>query len=210
MPPNAMETLGWTISGVLGPALAGALIPLVGAPNILIFDALSYASFALALRQIPRMPPRAAGDPPRRLADAFALLLREPVLLSTTVMFMLFNVGEGLLFVRLPVLAGGVLKGGPELFGILLGSLALGEVVGSLVAGGATRRRPLGQLIALAQVCSGLVLLPLVVRTESAMAVGALFGLGVFSAPLTIWAQTLRMKIIPAALRGRTFALSAR
>ena len=33
----------------------------------------------------------------------------------------------------------------------------------------------------------------------------ALFGF--CSAPLTIWAQTLRMKIIPAALRGRTFAL---
>jgi hypothetical protein len=26
-------------------------------------------------------------------------------------------------------------------------------------------------------------------------------------APLTIWAQTLRMQIIPEALRGRTFAL---
>jgi hypothetical protein len=31
--------------------------------------------------------------------------------------------------------------------------------------------------------------------------------LGFFSAPLTIWAQTLRMKIIPNAMRGRTFAL---
>lgn len=30
---------------------------------------------------------------------------------------------------------------------------------------------------------------------------------GFVSAPLTIWAQTLRMKIIPSALRGRTFAL---
>jgi hypothetical protein len=33
----------------------------------------------------------------------------------------------------------------------------------------------------------------------------ALFGL--FSAPLTIWAQTLRMQIIPEHLRGRSFAL---
>ena len=33
----------------------------------------------------------------------------------------------------------------------------------------------------------------------------SLFGL--FSAPLTIWAQTLRMRIIPPGLRGRTFAL---
>jgi MFS family permease len=31
--------------------------------------------------------------------------------------------------------------------------------------------------------------------------------LGLFSAPLTIWAQTLRMQVIPEALRGRTFAL---
>jgi hypothetical protein len=31
--------------------------------------------------------------------------------------------------------------------------------------------------------------------------------LGFFSAPLTIWAQTLRMKVIPNPLRGRTFAL---
>jgi MFS family permease len=31
--------------------------------------------------------------------------------------------------------------------------------------------------------------------------------LGFFSAPLTIWAQTLRMQIIPEQLRGRAFAL---
>ncbi|OGO69794.1 MAG: hypothetical protein A2Z37_07770 [Chloroflexi bacterium RBG_19FT_COMBO_62_14] len=31
--------------------------------------------------------------------------------------------------------------------------------------------------------------------------------LGFFSAPLTIWAQTLRMRIVPPELRGRTFAL---
>jgi hypothetical protein len=30
---------------------------------------------------------------------------------------------------------------------------------------------------------------------------------GAFSAPLTIWAQTLRMRVIPERLRGRTFAL---
>jgi hypothetical protein len=29
--------------------------------------------------------------------------------------------------------------------------------------------------------------------------------LGLFSAPLTIWAQTLRMQIIPEQLRGRAF-----
>src|SRR5262249_58530737 len=40
-----------------------------------------------------------------------------------------------------------------------------------------------------------------------AWAFAALLLLGLFSAPLTIWAQTLRMRIIPEALRGRAFAL---
>jgi MFS family permease len=31
--------------------------------------------------------------------------------------------------------------------------------------------------------------------------------MGFFSAPLTIWAQTLRMRVIPEEMRGRTFAL---
>ncbi len=30
---------------------------------------------------------------------------------------------------------------------------------------------------------------------------------GAFSAPLTIWGQTLRMKIIPAGFHGRCFAI---
>ena len=37
--------------------------------------------------------------------------------------------------------------------------------------------------------------------------VAGLFFLGAFSAPMTVWAQTLRMQILPAELHGRAFAL---
>ena len=40
-----------------------------------------------------------------------------------------------------------------------------------------------------------------------AVAVVALTPLGLAGEPMTIWAQTLRMNIIPAALHGRAFAL---
>ena len=40
-----------------------------------------------------------------------------------------------------------------------------------------------------------------------ASAAAGLFLLGFFDSPLTIWAQTLRMAIIPPELRGRVFAL---
>jgi MFS family permease len=135
------------------------------------------------------------------------LVARDPVLLSTTLMFMAANLGFGTASVWLPLLAGEALGGGPELYGLLLGSLAAGEVVSALMVGGLARPLALGLLIALAQLASGAALALLIgVRAPVLAAVGlALFG--AFSAPLTIWAQTLRMRVIPSALRGRTFAL---
>ena len=46
---NALETLSYTAGGVIGPPIAGLLISLISAPNVLIIDAVSYIAFALAL-----------------------------------------------------------------------------------------------------------------------------------------------------------------
>jgi hypothetical protein len=205
-----MEMLSFTIGGVLGPVIAGALIAWVGAPNVVIVDAASYFAFALALAWLATRPaPRPSHEGVRvyHTGHAVQLLITHPVLAATTLMFMAFNIGGGLLAVWLPVLSDQALGGGPELYGGLLGVLAGGEVVSALVTGGRVFRRPLGLLICLAQALSGtalaIVLLgPAIVSTAAGL---ALFG--AFSAPLTIWAQTLRMQVIPEQLRGRTFAL---
>ena len=85
--------------------------------------------------------------------------------------------------------------------------MAAGELVSSLAAGALSYGITLGTLIALCQFLSGLSLaLVALVQQTWAAAVGLTL-LGLFSAPLTIWAQTLRMDIIPAELRGRAFAL---
>ena len=65
----------------------------------------------------------------------------------------------------------------------------------------------LGKSICIAQLLSGIGLGVLLVGVSVPAALVSLAALGFFSAPLTVWAQTLRMKIIPDALRGRTFAL---
>jgi hypothetical protein len=130
----------------------------------------------------------------------------NPILLTTTLMFLTFNLGFGFVAVALPVISDRVLDGGPGLYGTLLGVLAAGEVVSAIVAGGVTLRWSLGSAICGAQVLSGLSLFLLTGRTVWLVALGLLM-FGLCSAPLTIWAQTLRMRIIPERLRGRTFAL---
>jgi hypothetical protein len=59
----------------------------------------------------------------------------------------------------------------------------------------------------MAQTLAGVTLLLVLIAPNVWLIALGLALFGVFSAPLTIWAQTLRMQIIPAALRGRTFAL---
>jgi MFS family permease len=208
---NALETLSYTLSGVFGPPLTGLLIPLMGAPNVIIFDALSYFLFALVLMRIPSpvriMQPESDKPVSYRLSDAVRLLLGNKVLLSTTIMFMFANLGMGVLFVWLPILSDQVLKGGAELYGLLLGALAVGEVASSFLVGTITLKPTLGALIGMAQTLSGLAVAVLLLGFNIPLALLSLLLLGFFSAPLTIWAQTLRMQVIPERLRGRTFAL---
>jgi MFS family permease len=207
---NAMETLVYTVSGVLGPPVAGLLIGRLGAPTLVVFDALSYLLFAGALLRITRSTSAhripAAGDA-HSLWDGFRLLRANPVLLSTTLMYMSANLGLGMAFVWLPIYSDETLGGGPALFGLLLGCMATGELVSSLAAGALRFRLTLGTLITLCQFLSGLALALVALVQQSWAAAAGMTLLGLFSAPLTIWAQTLRMDIIPPQLRGRTFAL---
>jgi MFS family permease len=209
---NALEMLTFTVSSVVGAPLAGFLIAWTTAPNVLIVDAASYFVFVLFLLRVvplPREEKTAVATPSQsyHLRDAIALLRHNKILQSTTLMFMAFNMGMGALFVWLPIFADEVLGGGAELYGTLLGVLAVGEVLSSLLAGGLVLSLSLGTLICLAQFLSGLSLALLLPGKPVAWSLLSLALFGLFSAPLTIWAQTLRMQIIPEALRGRTFAL---
>jgi predicted MFS family arabinose efflux permease len=80
-------------------------------------------------------------------------------------------------------------------------------VVGALLAGSRIFRWPLGTLICLAQALSGAALGIVLLGSSVWSAALGLALCGAFGAPLTIWAQTLRMRIIPEPLRGRMFAL---
>jgi predicted MFS family arabinose efflux permease len=211
---NALEMLTFTVSSVVGAPLAGFLIAWISAPNVLIVDAVSYFLFIFfLLRVVPLANERRetaqtiTSQKSYGLQDAITLLRQNKILQSTTLMFMAFNLGMGALFVLLPIFADTVLGGDAKLYGTLLGVLAVGEVLSSVLVGGLVLSLSIGTLICLAQFLSGLSLALLLPGKPLVWSLLSLALFGLFSAPLTIWAQTLRMQIIPEALRGRTFAL---
>ena len=95
---NALEMLSFTLGGVIGPPLAGLLIARIGAPNMVILDALSYLGFVLALTQVHPLAEESAPGQSRQsysLGDAIRLLRHNKILFSTTFMFMAYNIGSG-------------------------------------------------------------------------------------------------------------------
>lgn len=210
---NALETVSFGIGGILGPAVGGVLIGVVGAAYVLALDAATYLAFVacLGLVRVPaddtRRAPAPSGSIRRELAHAVRFVLGQPTLLAITVMFMAFNLGEGVLLVLLPILATEVLAVGADGYGFLAAAFTGGLLVGAALVGAIGWRWPLGRSIAAAQTATGLVLAVLLLAPGLG-GTALLLALAGFSAsPLTIWAQTVRMRIIPADMRGRVFAL---
>jgi MFS family permease len=207
---NALETVSFFLSAVVGAGLAGVLIGVLGGPNVLWIDAASYFAFALALWRIGELE-RPSVEPAKRRArtirEAARFVLATPILLATTLMYMLVNVGEGIVSVVMPVYVREVLAGGPGTYGALVSVAAAAGLVGALGAGAVTPRMPIGRAIALSEIVAGvsyaaLAAEPVLALTFVILAAGAFF-LG----PLTVWAQTIRMSLIPPEMRGRVFGL---
>jgi MFS family permease len=211
---NALESIGYGVATLAGPAAAGVLLTHFNGASVVALDAATYFTFAALLwrMRLPTRHPRSGLAPARAGAGvrpALRFVIGQPVILATTVMFMLFNVGLGIILVLLPVYARTALTdgGGASGFGVLSSALAGGELAGSAAAGMVASRWPLGRAIAASQLAAGAFLLGLAALPQLPGAV-AFLGLSAFcSGPLTVWAQTLRMQLIPADLRGRVFGL---
>lgn len=218
---NAMESLSYTLAGLAGPALAGVVIAVAGAPAVLAIDAATYFAFTACLLFMAPQPPQPvarAGSPtneaatgrlPARaaLAEAVRFVVRTPAIAAITLMYMAVNVGEGIFIVLAPVYARDVLGGGATTYGLLLSSFTGGALLGAVVVGAIRWRWPLGRSIAAATLLVGLVQGLLITMPGLEPAVLLLATAGALGSSLTAWAQTIRMRLIPPELRGRTFAL---
>jgi MFS family permease len=205
---NAMESLSYGLSGVVAPMLAGLLIAAFGAVDVLALDAATFFLFAAGLRGI--RDDRSEPEPRRAsygLRQALQFVRTSAPITLTTIMFASFNIGLGALLVVLPVYATTILDGGATLYAALTSALLAGDLLGSFAVGAIGWRLPLGRSIAAAQTAVGVAFLPMLIEPGTGATLTLLFLSGVLTSPLTIWAQTLRMRLIPPELRGRVFSL---
>lgn len=211
MAANALESMSFGIAGLVGAVAAGAAVATAGPGYVVAFDAFSYLVFALCLlgaRGLAGTRPArtaAAGRAGGGLGPVLRQMIREPVLRDTTVMFALFNIGEGVLLVLLPrrAVQYGLGAGG---YGYLVAAMTAGELLGALALLRRPWRTSLTWSIVVASLVAAVAVLALLLPSPWA-ALAGLAGLGCCGAAMTAWAQTLRMASAPAATHGRLFGL---
>lgn len=205
---NAMESISWGVGGVVGPALAGILIGFVGGAKTIAFDAATYLVFIFALSTLPHLTQASVSARVNiSLGPAINFIRRTSAIWFVMVMFMFINILEGSFSVILPVYTKQVLHGDAATFGFLLSAMGIGSLIGSLIVGAIKWRWSLGRSIAFGQLFTGLGLIVLVALPNFPITILVLTTAFAFAAPLTIWAQTIRMRLIPPELRGRVFSV---
>jgi predicted MFS family arabinose efflux permease len=191
---NSLVDGATRIGNLAGPALAGVLIGVLGAANVLWFDALTFLlSFLIVLTLVrPRSHPAPTPFPvPTRrwTPTGFRAIVADPVLRWMAVSLLCVGVTYPLIMVTLPVLTTTRFGGDPQTYGALVAASGLGLATGSVLAVWLTGRWSLTVLggVAVVGAMAPLWLLPLPLTRLGTAAVLALSGLfiPVFSACLT-------------------------
>lgn len=141
-----------------GPAVAGAVIQVVGAPVTLLLDALSYLFAAVMTATIRVADPRPGGVGPRdvraEIRDGVRWVYRAGAQRSLALGTHLWFAGNALLGVAVPVLALDVLDLTTVQFGVATAMAGVGAMVGAGISSRVGRRLGTGGAIIAAHVVS--------------------------------------------------------
>ncbi|MFF4055177.1 MFS transporter [Streptomyces sp. NPDC001668] len=160
---NALGSTVMQTGQVMGPLLAGVLIPVIGLPELYLIDALALCVTVWAVYRLPSLPPpasavaRRAGV--REIAEGFRYISAHKVLLLSflaDIIAMVFGMPRAL-FPQLASEAYAPYGEGLAL-GLLFAAIPIGAVVGGLFSGTFSRARRHGWMVIGAVVAWGVAI----------------------------------------------------
>jgi MFS family permease len=208
--PNAvgLNSAVFNVGRIIGPAVAGVLIGVVGIAPAFIVNAISYLAVMAGLW---RMDPRQLfrGAPVERsrgqVRDGFRYVLATPML-RWTILLMGVVATLGLNFrVALPLLARFTYHGGPSLYGVLASVMAAGSVAGALTA--ASRGKPSQRLLLWSIIGFGVSSLVMAFLLSPVLAAIVLLPIGFFSIAWISTANTTVQLGSAPEMRGRVMSI---
>ncbi|GAA2903313.1 MFS transporter [Nonomuraea rubra] len=199
---NSLSSLTRYAGSIIGPVLAGILIPAVGLGTLYLFDAIALLAVVWAVARLPPLPPQ----PGPRERTAGLRYLAASRLLVAVLLVDLAAMVFGMPVALFPELAqhtfGGAPGGGPEL-GLLYAAYPAGVVAAGLLSGTFTRARRHGAVMAGAAAVWGLTVVLLGLAAQLWLALVALVLGGAVNFVLSTFRNAITQAHTPDALRGR-------
>ena len=207
---NAADSMGYTITSIAGPALAGAIAGAISPEAALLVGAGVFVTGALSLLGIrePRNRDPDAEHILRSAVSAVRYVVRNVTLRGIAVTMTVLNLGAGILIVAMPVMVLDRFHGSDAQVGMMFALQGVAGVIASLVYGrspslGRERRNILAALWVMA-----LGTLVMAVSPSLWVAAVGVFVIGFAVGPLDISLFSLRQRSVDLRWIGRAIAVS--
>jgi MFS family permease len=207
---NSINQAAQGISQLLGPPLAGVLIALLGAGNVLWFDAASFGLSALGVlllvptQQVTRAA-AAAGGYVAEMLEGLRFLWHERLLRAILIIDVPLNaLGTALGGILLPVYAQRQFNSSVAL-GVMLAAFGGGMLVGVVGYGVVGQRHPRRATFVASLLLFSLPMLTFIISPPLWGCVALILAVGLLIGPINPMLSTVTQERVPAALRGRVF-----
>lgn len=208
--PNAvaLNSMSFNVARLIGPAVAGVLVAAIGAGPVFLLNTLSFGAMILAillidgsaLRPMPRVSRKSS-----RLRDGAGYILGRPDLVVVTLGAFLVGTFGLNSAINIAAMATTVYGYGADQFGFLSSAMAVGSVLGTLLA--ARRDRPRLRFIFWASAAFGLSCLAAALAPNAAVFALALLPMGLSALTFITSANAYVQMATEPQLRGRVLSI---
>lgn len=211
--PNAIALNSALFNGarLLGPALAGAAIPLIGEGWCFVANGVTYLAIVFALLRIDlpahHRDQRAGGSLFGEIREGLAYARDQPAIRSLLWAVLVLSCAGQPYSVLLPSFASRNLGGGPAIYGWLQAAVGLGALAGAITLAARHSVRGLERWVAGAGMLFGVVLAAISQTRSVALAIALLVPLGFCFMIQMATTNTLIQTLVPNRLRGRVMSL---
>ena len=195
---------------IIGPAVAGILVAIVGEGWCFLLNGLSYLAVIIGLLFIT-----AGNTPPKEdqasrietILEGFRFVLHTQPVRSLLLLLGVVSLMGMPYSVLMPIFADDILMGGPQALGLLMGFAGIGALLGALTLAGRQGVRGLGRWVMLACGGFGISLILFSLSRRFWLSTFLLIPVGFSMMVQMASSNTLIQSMVPDRLRGRVMAV---
>ena len=206
----ALNSAMFNLARLLGPAVAGLIIPFIGEAWCFLIDGVSYFPVLLILAGLSSRPPAEKIERApiwTEIKDGMTYAFAHPVIritLGIVAILSFFGMQYGTM---MPAIAKEMFGGGPALLGTLMSLSGAGSFVGAALLAGRRNVTDLPKVILPSMTLVGLALLGLALSPTALLAAPWIFGIGVGMIFTLASCNTIVQGVVDDNKRGRVMSI---